>query len=148
LDIAAAAGEAVAREGPGDPGVLYFGKAAGSVIYGLLLLKDYDVFMQQGLIELGGKKRDHVWVEIYFEGEAFVLDAAAARFGEEGGAAGDMLFMPGEEAGAIYGYQQGRHLDWSPGDCDRRIWGAALAILGMEREVDHLLEEIAELNEL
>lgn len=148
LDMAAAAGDSVMKNCPDGPGVFHFGRMTGPVIYGLLLLNNYDVFMQKGLIELGGKKRDHFWVEVYFEGEAFVLDVAAARFGEEGGEGRDILFMPKDEACELYCYEQGRYLDWNPVDCDREVWRSALSILGIDKEVDDLLEEITELSVL
>lgn len=133
LDIAAVAEAAVKKECPESPGAFQMGRMAGPIIYGLLLLKDYDAFMQAGMVNLDGQKREHCWVEVYFEGEAFVLDA---------GIAGEILFLPGDEAGAAYGYEQGRELEWSPEDYDRKIWRAALDILGINKEVEDIWGEI------
>lgn len=147
LDIAAAAGAAVKKNCPGCT-ALPFGRMVSPLIYGLLLLKEHDVFMQRGLINQGGKAKEHFWVEIYFEGEAFILDAAAGCFEDGGGKGNDVLFMPKEEACEKYGYDQGTDLDWIPGDCDRGVLRSALDKLGINREVDDLLEEISEYNDI
>lgn len=147
LDIAAAAGDSVRKKLPGCT-AFDFGRAVSPLIYGLLLLKEYDVFMQKGLINPGGGKNDHLWVEVYFEGEAFILDAAAGCFEDGGGKGSDVLFMPKDEACERYGYDQGSDRDWSPGDCDRGVLRSALDILGIKRDVDDILEEIGEYNDI
>lgn len=147
LDIAAAAGDAVKKNYSGCT-ALPFGRMVSPVIYGLLLLKEYDVFMQRGLINPGGEKTEHFWVEVYFEGEAFILDAAAGCFEDGGGKGRDVLFMPKDEACEMYGYDQGADRDWIPGDCDRGVLRSALDKLGINREVENILKEISENNDI
>lgn len=133
LNIASAAADSVRKGFPGRPGSLDFSRVSSSVIYGLLLLNGYDVFIQEGQVGPEGEEKDHIWVEVYFEGEAFVLDAAID---------GDIIFLPKDEAAGVYGYDRGRERDWSPEDCDQSIWRAALDRLGIKKIVEDCLEEI------
>lgn len=147
LDIAAAAGNSAKKKLPGG-NALHLGRIVSPVIYGLLLLKEYDVFMQKGLISPGGDKTDHFWVEVYFEGDPFILDAAAGGFVDVGGKGGDVLFMPKDEACERYGYDQGTDRDWNPGECDREVLRLTMNMLGMRKEVADILEEISEYNDI
>ncbi|HBV98225.1 MAG: hypothetical protein JL50_00055 [Peptococcaceae bacterium BICA1-7] len=146
LNIAAAAGDSVEKKMPGCS-ALHLGRTVSPVIYGLLLLKEYDVFMQKGLVNSVGEKTGHFWIEVYFEGEPFILDAAAGSF-EDGGGKGDILFMPKDEACERYGYDQGTDREWNPKECDRGVLRLTMDTLGIHQEVDFLLEEISEYNDI
>ena len=121
------------------PGLDDFSLWSSSISYGLLILNDYDVFIQEGVIHYNGEVRKHFWVEVYFEGDAFVLDAAAR--------AGDIIFMPKDEAGDLYGYEQGKDYDWNRDDCGERVWQETLNTLGIKQPAGMVLMEIAELIE-
>ncbi|MFZ5642072.1 MAG: hypothetical protein ACOY46_00620 [Bacillota bacterium] len=143
LDVATATGNAILKETP-EAELFDFSRMSCSVIYGLLLLKDYDVFIQEGLVDYQGREMDHFWVEVYFEGEAFILDTAIARFLSSDGRVEDVIFLPGDEASGKYGYRQGKDYEWSPEDCDERVWQSVIKTLGIEKPLSEILADIRE----
>lgn len=140
LDIAAAVKNALAMEFPGTPSLRGLGRKASSVVYGLLLLQDYDVFMQEGVIQTGDKTHRHYWVDVYMDGEPFVLDTTLTQFEDDlGEELPEIVFMPGEEAGEMYGYAQGKDIHWQPGDCPPEVWQRTLGTLKIDRPLAEIL---------
>lgn len=135
LDTAAEARKAVLRElsEKGDPAGLSL--MSSSLVFGLLLLRGYDVFIQKGVISIRGEDQDHFWVLVYLDGESFILDVAPTHFP-------DVLFMPEDEAAAEYGYAMGKDYRWRRGDCEENVWQAALDALGIKKPLSRVFREI------
>lgn len=142
LDIAQAVRNALLREQPHNPKLLGCQRQACSVILGLLLWKEYDAFGQVGVIKQDGKEHRHHWVEVYLEGEAFVLDVTLSQWSE---AVTEVVFLLKEEAAEEYGYGPSEDSDWQPQDAEESLWESVLQQLQIHQPVDEVLTEIAEL---
>ncbi|PHJ36993.1 hypothetical protein P378_18985 [Desulforamulus profundi] len=144
LDIAIA----VKNSLEGDSGIIDhrdYDRKACSVIFGLLLLKNYDVFIQAGVLAAGEKEYDHFWIEVYLDNEAFVLDVTLSRLAENiKKELPEICFMPKEEAVEVYGYGPGRDYEWRREDCEKTLWQKVLAALDIHTPLDELLDEIDE----
>ncbi|MFZ5648984.1 MAG: hypothetical protein ACOY30_15340 [Bacillota bacterium] len=143
LYVASAARNAVLQEFPESSGPGGFSLESGSLVFGLLLLGGHDVFMQKGVISINGKNHDHYWVEVYLDGEAFILDVALAQFG--GGQderMPEVLFMSKDEAAGEYGYAHGKDYDWRREDCEEKVWQAALDMLEINKPLSQVFKEI------
>ncbi|ABO51167.1 hypothetical protein Dred_2661 [Desulforamulus reducens MI-1] len=115
-----------------------------SILYGLLLLKDYDVFIQRGTVSFEGREFPHHWTEIYLDGEAFILDINLVSSAKVENRSEDIYFMPEEDAVKDYGYQALQEYGWKKEDCQREIWQRVLKELNISKNVDQVLEEIEE----
>jgi len=145
FDVAAAARDALLKKYPGGIGIEEFTRRAANVTCGLLLLENYDVFIQQGIINFKGKEFRYYWVELYLAGEAFVLDAVLPLFTEGAGVqASDIIFLPLDEAAAMYGYGAGSDYEWRREDCEEIVWETVLATLNIKKSPGEIMEEIAD----
>lgn len=145
LNIAEAVRIALLQEQPQNPNLAGCERQASAVILGLLLLKEYDVFGQIGVIRQAGQEHRHHWVEVYLEGEAFVLDVTLSQWGELYEAIPEVVFLLKEEAAAEYGYGPSEDFDWQQQDAEESLWGNVLKQLQIYQSVDEVLAEIAEL---
>lgn len=146
LDIAEAVRRALLQEAPENPSLTGCDQKASSVIFGLLLLREYDVFIQQGVLMLDEKEYRHHWVEVYLEGEAFVLDVTLCQWAEHlGGEIPELVFLLKEDAEEEYGYGPSEDYDWQREDAEESLWEIVLKELKMNQPVEEVLEEIVEL---
>ncbi|MEG6523236.1 hypothetical protein [Desulfotomaculum sp. 1211_IL3151] len=142
LDTAAAVKNVLGEEQTGE-GV--FARKACSMLYGLLLMKDYDVFIQGGTIHLQDQEYPHQWIEMYLDGVPFILDiclgtvAGLIKDNQE-----DIYFLPEEDAVMEYGYQVHQEYPWLKGDCQPETWQRVIERLKLPTTVEQLLEEIEE----
>lgn len=140
LDITTAVKNVLGEEQIGE-GV--FSRKACAMLYGLLLINDYDVFIQEGVITLGDREYPHQWIEMYLDGVPFILDIGLATVA---GLAKDkqeeIYFLPEEEAVMEYGYQGHRESPWQKEDCQRETWQRVIDLLKLPTTVERLLEEI------
>lgn len=142
LDTAAAVKNVLGEEQTGE-GV--FARKACSMLYGLLLMEDYDVFIQGGTIHLQDQEYPHQWIEMYLDGVPFILDiclgtvAGLIKDNQE-----DIYFLPEEDAVMEYGYQVHQEYPWQKGDCQPETWQRVIERLKLPTTVEQLLEEIEE----
>jgi len=108
---------------------------ASSVIFGLLLLNDNDVFIKKGKINFTGKQTNCYWVELYLDGLPFVLTVTRE-------AAPEVLFLPEEEAAEECGLLIEKDHEWRPTDCEEEIWQAALDLLDINKPAQQILDDI------
>lgn len=142
LDTAAAVKNVLTEEQTGE-GV--FTHQACSMLYGLLLMMDYDVFIQKGVITLGDKEYPHQWIEMYLDGVPFILDIGletVVGWGKD--KPEEIYFLPEEDAVMEYGYQVQQETPWQKEDCRRETWQRVIDLLKLPTTVDQLLEEVEE----
>lgn len=145
LDIGTEVRSSLLKEYPEKTELEGCSKIASSVIFGLLILKDYDVFLHSGNINLDGNHHEHNWVEVYLDGEEFILDVTLTQFVKKlGREIPDIIFAPKEEVVALYGYGQSQEYDWRRDQCSEAIWQQVLEKLGIPKPVQEVLEEIAD----
>lgn len=144
LDIAETAKKALLKEYPKMSGLEDFSRKVSSIIFGLLLLDDYDVFIKKGVLRLNDMRCEHYWVELYLDGEGFILTALEKE--EQGQKVLDVQFMPEDEAVDLYGLAQGQDYDWQSEDCQKNVWQIVLRMLDINRPLEEVLEEISVLN--
>jgi hypothetical protein len=145
FDISASARDALRKAFPCGVDIQEFARRAVNITCGLLLLENYDVFMQQGSINLQGKESNYYWVLLYLSGDAFVLDAVLPLYiAGTGDQATDIIFLPMDEAASMYGYSEGRDYEWQKQDCEENIWDAALGTLNITKPPGEIMEEIAD----
>lgn len=144
LDIASAVRNSLLRKyhvKPYPPGLSL---EAGSAICGLLILFDHDAFMQKGIINTGVNSHEHYWVDVYMDGEPFILDATLTRLENElGQKIPDVVFMPEDDAVEMYGYARGQDIEWQPDHCGPGVWEEVLMLLGINKPVELILQEIS-----
>lgn len=144
LDIAEAVRHAWLQEEPENPSLAESERKACSLIFGLLLLREYDVFIQEGVLEIKGDEYRHQWVEIYLEGEAFVLDVTLSQWAEQyGEEIPEVVFLLKEEATEEYGYGPSEDYEWHREEAGESLWEKVLRALQINHSVDEVLEEIA-----
>lgn len=144
LDTAAAIRDAVQKNLTKDTPMGEFSRRAASITCGMLLINEHDVFIQKGRVNLRGKESPHYWVEVYLDGEPFILDAVLPFFAGEREGGADVLFLPAEEAAGMYGYGPGEEYPWRREDCEEGIWLEALRILRENKPLDLIFQEISE----
>ncbi|SFG70643.1 hypothetical protein SAMN05660649_02438 [Desulfotomaculum arcticum] len=135
LNIAGAVKDAVAKDAAGVFDVATLSFKASSVIFGLLLLNDNDVFIKKGTVSIKGIQANYYWVELYLDGLPFILTVINE-------AAPEVLFLPEEEAEEEYGFLPEQDHEWRPSDCEEEIWRAVLATLDVNKPVQQILGEI------
>ena len=119
---------------------------ACNLIFGLLLINEYDVFIQEGVILLGDREYPHYWTEVYLDGEAFILDTTIARLAPVlNKDIPEVYFMPQDEAVEEYGYGKGKEFSWQREACDKSIWQRVLAELDIKGSVEDIIQEISDL---
>lgn len=144
LDCAAAVRDVVQKKLQEDTEIGEFSRRAASVTCGLLLINEHDVFIQKGTVNFKGKEWLLYWVEVYIDGEPFVLDAVLPLFAGEREARADVLFLPADESAAMYGYGQGEEYPWRREDCEESIWQEVLDALNINKPLDLIFEEIVD----
>lgn len=132
LDTIAAVNDALRKKWNQPFDMAAYSLRAASVIWGLLLLDDYDVFMKQGA--------GQYWVELYLDGTIFIIMAIQPE--EPGQEFPDIVFMPGEDAWAEYDLSGGADYEWRRDDCEEYFWQAALDILNTDKKACDILDEI------
>lgn len=146
LDIAEAVQEALLETYPAKQNLEGCGKEASTAIFAFLLLKEYDVFLQEGVLNIGGEAYQHHWVELYLDGEAFVLDVTLSQFTHLlNKRVSDVLLVPGDEAAQEYGYGVSREIAWQPEACQDTLWQKIINKLQLALSVEQLLEQVEEL---
>lgn len=146
FDIAASARDALRKGFPGGLAVEDFARRAANITCGLLLLKNYDAFIQRGIINSSGKKSPHHWVELYLSGDAFVLDAVLPLFMKNAGVQEtDVIFLPLDDAAALYGYGAGSDYDWRREECEEFVWETVLEMLNIKKQPGDIMEEIEDI---
>lgn len=135
LNIAGAAKNAVYKDVNGDADFTALSFKASSIIFGLLLLKEHDVFIKKGKVSFNGVRNNYYWVELYLDGLPFIITVTCE-------AAPEVLFLPEEEAGEEYGFLPEKDHELQPADCEEGIWQAALEALGINRYAHQVLEDI------
>lgn len=118
-------------------------KKASMLALGLLLMHDYDVFIKKGILAIDHENLEHYWVEIYLDGEAFILISSLKE--EADYKVLDIAFMPEEEAIEVYGLSQGRDVEWQYDVCNINTWQKTLDILEIKKPLNQILTEIANL---
>ncbi|GAB6179813.1 hypothetical protein JCM14036_11320 [Desulfotomaculum defluvii] len=142
LDTAAAVQSVLAEEQCEEE---VFAQKACSMLYGLLLLRDYDVFIQKGVITLEGREYPHQWIEMYLDGQAFILDISLGTLSEIMKDKPEQVYFSLEEDAVIeYGYQVHQESSWQKEDCQRQTWQRVIDLLKLPTTVVKLLEEIEE----
>lgn len=138
LDIAEAVRQALVDEGSA--------KEASTAIFAFLVLKKYDVFPQEGVLKLAGESYPHHWLELYLDGEAFVLDVTLSQFTQLlNKKVPEVVLVPGDEASQEYGYGESRELAWQPEVCPEWLWLKLIKKLKLSLSVEQLLEQVEEL---
>ncbi len=146
FDVAASARDALRKAFPEGVDIQEFTRRAANITCGLLLLDNYDVFIQQGVINFKEKESCYYWVELYLAGEAFVLDAVLPLFMEGAGVqATDIIFLPLDEASAMYGYGAGSDYEWRREDCEEIVWETVLKTLNIKKSPVEIMVEIADI---
>lgn len=145
LDIAEAVRGALRAEYPANRNLQDCGKAASTAIFALLVVKDYDVFPQQGEVSRQGDVYPHHWVELYLDGEAFVLDVTYGQFCSGSGEVPEVIFLPADEAAEEYGYGAGKELSWQREACSQDVWQRLSQQLQLQVSVVELLDEVDQL---
>ena len=111
LDIAEAVRESLLKENPENQNLQGCGKQASTAMFAFLIVKEYDVFLQEGVLHCGGETYPYHWVELYLDGEAFVLDVTLAQFSQvPKHQVPEVLLLPGDEAAEEYGYGESREI--------------------------------------
>jgi len=105
-----------------------------TVLYGLLVLEDYDVFLKRGVNGCS-------WVELYLDGEAFVLTVTTGDDYDIGTVV--VCFAPEEEA-ALKGLSGGKDIEWRSGECEESVWRSVLEKLEIKDPLNEVLHEISE----
>ncbi|WP_027364068.1 hypothetical protein [Desulfotruncus alcoholivorax] len=135
LNVAGAVKDAVCKDqqAPFDSTIISF--KASSVIFGLLLLKDNDVFIKKGNVNVNGKQAGYYWVELYLDGLPFVLTVVCEPVPE-------ILFLPVEEAVEKYRFIPEKDHAWRPTDCEEEIWQAVLNDLDIKKTAQQIIDDI------
>ncbi len=144
LDIAEAVRRVLLQEEPENPSLAESERKACSLIFGLLLLQEYDVFIQEGALTIKGNEHRHQWLEVYLEGEFFVLDVTLSQWAEQYGAEiPEVVFLLKEEAIEEYGYGSSEDYEWQREAAGKSLWSKVLRALQINQTVDEVLEEIS-----
>ncbi|TYO93953.1 hypothetical protein [Desulfallas thermosapovorans] len=132
LDITSAVNDALRKKWDHPFDMAAYSLRAATVIWGLLVLDDYDVFMKQGA--------GQYWVELYIDGAIFIIMAIQPE--KPGQGLPDIVFIPGEDALVECGLSGGADYEWRRDDCEEYFWQAVLDILNRDKNVCDILDEI------
>ncbi|SHK62947.1 hypothetical protein [Desulforamulus aeronauticus] len=144
LDIAEVVRRALLQEQPENSSLAGSERKACSLIFGLLLLRDYDVFIQEGVITIKGNEHRHQWLEVYLEGEFFVLDVTLSQWTEQYEAEiPEVVFLLKEDAIEEYGYGSSEDYEWQRDAAGKSLWNKVLKALQINQTVDEVLAEIS-----
>lgn len=147
FDVADAVREALLEAYPHRPKLEECCRQAASVIFGILLISEVDAFLKEGVVEINDSKLPHCWLELFFNGDEFILDVTLTQFEEQyiDQILPDTVFMIKEDAEMTYGYARGTEYDWQRDDCAPELWQAVLDTLRITRPVDEVLDEVSEI---
>lgn len=148
LHTCAAARSALLGELQFEKGSLVeLGLKISSIAYGLLLINDYDVLIIKGSVAINGSLQEHCWLEVYLEGDLFVLDAAFPLFVDNlvlrpqpDYKQEDIIYLPKEDTSGLY--VEGKVQDWHREECTQSVWQRALDLQGIKKPLDEVCEEI------
>lgn len=146
FDVADAVRDALLKAYPDRPKMEECCRQASSIIYGILLISEVDAFLKEGIIEINDSVLPHCWLELFFNGDEFILDVTLTQFEEQfGQTLPDTVFMIKEDAEMTYGYTRGIEYDWQMDDCAPELWQAVLDVLRIKRPVADVLDEVSEI---
>jgi len=144
--VADAVREALLKAYPDRPKLESCCRQASSVIFGIMLVSEVDAFLKEGVVEINGSELPHCWLELFFNGDDFILDVTLTQFEEQySQTLPETVFMIKEDAEMTYGYARGTEYDWQRDDCAPELWQAVLDTLRINRTVDDVLAEVSEI---